>query len=168
VRWRQWLIRAALAAEVAACWLLLYSVEVGLPVAYTLPFAAVAVLLGAVAQRQRRDLSSWLAYGPALAGALLPSLALVLVGNDPVWRWVGLFGISVAIVIVGAWRGLLAPEVVGSAVAVVVTITEMIRLLAAGQIGGAVLVALAGAILVAFGAVFETRRRRATARVPRS
>jgi hypothetical protein len=159
-RWRQWLIRAALAAELGACWLLLYSVEVGLAEAYTLPFAAVALLLGAIEQRRRRELSSWLAYGPALAGVFLPSLALIVVGEDPVWRWVTVFVVAVAVVIVGSWRGLQAPALAGAAVAVVVAVTEMIRLLAAGQIFGAVLVALGGAILVLFGAISETRRRR--------
>ena len=146
-------------AELGACWLLLYSVEVGLAEAYTLPFAAVALLMGAIEQRRRRDLSSWLAYGPALAGTFLPSLALIVVGEDPVWRWVTVFVVAVAIVIVGSWRRLQAPALAGAAVAVVVAVTEMIRLLAAGQIFGAVLVALGGAILVLFGAISETRRR---------
>src|SRR5262249_23635772 len=70
---RQGLVRAGLAAELAACWLLLYSVDVGLPEAYTVPFAAVAVLAGAVELRRQRNLSSWIAYGPALAGGFLPS-----------------------------------------------------------------------------------------------
>jgi hypothetical protein len=159
-RWRHWLVRAALAAEVGASWLLLYSVEVGLAEAYTLPFAAVAVLAGALELRRRPDLSSWVAYGPALAGGFLPSVALVLVGSDPVWRWVTVFVTAVACVIVGSWRARLAPAVTGAVVAMLVSVTEMIRLLAAGQIFGAALVALAGVVLIAFGALAETRRRR--------
>jgi hypothetical protein len=156
---RQWLVRAALAAELAACWLLLYSVDVGLPEAYTLPFAAVAVLTGAVELRRRPDLSSWSAYGAALAGGFLPSLALVLAGQDVVWRWVSLFAAAVITVILGSWRRRRAPVVAGAAVAVVVALTEMIRLLARGALAGAILVAVAGLVLIVFGALSEQRLR---------
>jgi hypothetical protein len=84
----------------------------------------------------------------------------VLVGSDPVWRWVTVFLTAVACVIVGSWRARLAPAVTGAVVAMLVSVTEMIRLLAAGQIFGAALVALAGVVLIAFGALAETRRRR--------
>jgi hypothetical protein len=156
---RQWLVRAALAAELAACWLLLYSVEVGLPEAYTLPFAAVAVLTGAVELRRRPDLASWTAYGAALAGGFLPSLALVLAGQDAVWRWVSLFAAAVVTVILGSWRRRRAPVMAGAAVAVVVAVTEMIRLLVRGALAGAILVAVAGLVLIVFGALSEQRLR---------
>jgi hypothetical protein len=156
---RRWLIRGALAAELVAAWLLLYSVDVGLPEAYTLPFALVALVAGALELRRRPDLSSWQAYGTALAGSFLPSLVLVLVGNDPVWRWVGLLGVSVASVIIGSLRGRLAPVVTGSAVAILVALTEMVRLLAAGEIAGAVLVAVFGVVLIVVGAMYEKRLR---------
>lgn len=156
---RQWLVRAALAAELAACWLLLYSVEAGLPEAYTLPFAAVAVLTGAVELRRRPELSSWTAYGAALAGGFLPSLALILVGQDPVWRWVSLFAAAIVTVILGSWRRRRAPVVTGAGVTVVVAITEMIRLLVQGAVAGAVLVAVAGLVLIVLGAMSEQRLR---------
>jgi hypothetical protein len=156
---RQWLVRAALGAEVAACWLLLYSVGVGLTEAYTLPFAAVALLAGALELRRRHDLSSWAAYGPALVGGFLPSVALVLVGQDPGWRWVTLFVAAIATVIVGSVRRRQAPVITGAAVAVGIALIEMIRLLIQGQIAGAVLVAVAGVVLIVFGAVSEQRLR---------
>jgi hypothetical protein len=158
---RQWLVRGALAAELAACWLLLYSVEVGLPEAYTLPFAAVAVLTGAVELRRRPELSSWTAYGAALAGGFLPSLVLVLAGEDAVWRWVTLFAAAIVTVILGSWRRRRAPVVAGAGVAVAVAVTEMIRLLVQGAIAGAVLVAVAGLVLIVFGALSEQRLRSA-------
>jgi hypothetical protein len=158
---RQWLVRAALAAELAACWMLLYSVEVGLPEAYTLPFAAVAVLTGAVELRRRPELSSWTAYGAALAGGFLPSLVLVLAGEDAVWRWVTLFAAAIVTVILGSWRRRRAPVVAGAGVAVAVAVTEMIRLLVQGAIAGAVLVAVAGLVLIVFGALSEQRLRSA-------
>ncbi len=156
---RRWLVRSALVAELFASWLLLYSVKVGLPEAYTLPFAAVALLVGALELRHNAQLSSWLAYGPALVGGFGPSVVLVLVGDDPVWRWVTLLAAAVLTVIVGSSRQRSAPVLTGSAVAVIVALVEMIRLLARGQIAGALLVALAGGILVAFGAMSERRRR---------
>jgi hypothetical protein len=162
---RTWLVRAALAAEIGATWLLLYSVEVGLAEAYTLPFAAVAFLAGALELRRRPELSSWVAYGPALAGGFLPSLALVLVGEDVAWRWVGLLAAAVVTVILGSWRRRVAPVVAGATVAVLVAVTEMIRLLLSGAVAGALLVAVAGIVLVVFGALSEQRLRGALRRM---
>jgi hypothetical protein len=119
----------------------------------------VAVLTGAVELRRRPELSSWSAYGAALAGGFLPSLALVLIGDDPVWRWVTLFAAAIVTVIIGSWRRRRAPVVSGAAVAVVVAVTEMIRLLIRGAIAGAVLVAVAGLVLIVFGALSEKRLR---------
>jgi hypothetical protein len=159
---RRRLVRAGLGAELVACWLLLYSVEVALTEAYTLPFAVVALLAGALELRRRPELSSWIAYGPALAGGLLPSLALVLVNDHPaVWRWITLFAASIVVVLVGSWRRRRAPVVAGAGVAIVVAVTEMIRLLAGDQVAGAILVAVAGVILIGFGALSEQRLRRA-------
>jgi hypothetical protein len=66
---------------------------------------------------------------------------------------------AVLTVIVGSGRRLSAPVVTGSAVAVVVALVEMIRLLSRGQIAGGLLVAVAGGVLVGFGAISERRRR---------
>ncbi|HEY7226277.1 MAG TPA: hypothetical protein VH561_22095 [Micromonosporaceae bacterium] len=159
-RARAWLVRFALCAELAACWLLLYGLHIGLPEAYTLPFAAVALLAGALEQRRSPHLSSWLFYGPGLGGAFLPSLALILVGQDPPWRWAGVFLAAVTIVIVGSLRGWRAPLVTGFAIAVVVAIVEMVSLLIDGHIVRAVLVGCAGVILIVFGAFTERNLRR--------
>jgi hypothetical protein len=158
---RAWLIRAALAAELGAAWLLLYSVGVGVGLVegYSAPFAAVALLAGALELRQRPDLSSWAAYGPALVGGFGPSVVLVVVGEDSVWRWVTLFLVAVLTVVVGTYRRRQAPVVTGAIVVLLVALVEMIRLLIRGQIAGAVLVASAGAVLIAFGALSERRRR---------
>jgi hypothetical protein len=162
---RVWLVRAALAAEVGATWLLLYAVEVGLAEAYTLPFALVATLAGAHELRHRPELSSWIAYGPALAGGFLPSLALILVGQDIVARWVTLLAAAVVTVIVGSWRRRVAPVVTGAIVAVLVAVVEMIRLLLSGAVAGALLVAVAGIVLIVFGALSEQRLRGALRRM---
>ena len=49
-----------------------------LPEAYTLPFAALALLVGVFEARTRPDLSSWAAYGPALLAAFVPTVGIVL------------------------------------------------------------------------------------------
>src|SRR5262249_36317990 len=159
---RRWLVRGALVAELFAAWVLLYSVRVPLTEAYTLPFAVVALVIGALELRNDDQLSSWVAYGPALVGGFAPSVVLVLIGHDAVARWVILLVVAVVTVIVGASLRLSAPVQVGSAVAVVVALVEAIRLLARGQVAGGLLVAIAGAVLVGFGAVSERRRRSRT------
>jgi hypothetical protein len=156
---RIWLARAAIGAELGACWLLLYSARVGLPEAYTLPFAAGALLAGAWELRRRPELSSWVAYGPALAGGFLPSLGLILAGQDVIWRWASLFAAAIATVLVGAWRRRRAPVVAGAATVIAVAVTEMVRLLLRGAIAGAILVAAAGVILIVAGALAEQRVR---------
>jgi len=157
--WRDWLVRSALGTELAACWILLYAVHIGLPEAYTLPFAALALLAGVLELRWRPELNSWLAYGPALAGAFLPSMTLILVGDGPVWRWVGVLLLAVGTVLVGTWRGRRAPVIVGGVTAVAVALVEMIWLLVKGIYGGALFVAAAGVVLIVFGAFAERRLR---------
>jgi hypothetical protein len=157
---RMWLVRMAIATELFAGWLLLYGAHIGFPEAYTLPFAAAALLVGVIEQRRRPHLSSWVVYGPALAGAFLPSVVLILVGEDPPWRWVSVFLGAVAIVIVGSWRGWRAPVVTGATIAVGVAIVEMVWLLIEGQIAGAFLVGLAGVTLIVLGAFAERGLRR--------
>jgi hypothetical protein len=121
---RIWLVRAGIAAQLGAAWLLLYSAEVALPEAYTLPFATVALAAGVLELRTHPELSSWVAYGPALAAGFLPSLALALVqGGVPWQREALLFAAAIVAVVVGSWRRRSAPVVTGGAVAVVVALT---------------------------------------------
>jgi hypothetical protein len=158
---RVWLVRLALLAELGACWLLLYYVHIGLsPEAYTLPFAVAALLAGIVELRHRPELSTWIAYGPALGGAFLPSVTLILIGDQLLLRWVLVFFGAVGIVIVGALRGWRAPVVTGSTTAVVVAIAEIVWRIRYGEIGRALFIALAGALLIVFGAFAERRLRR--------
>src|SRR5262249_48648789 len=86
-------------------------------------------------------------------------LVLININHDAVARWVTLLVVSVVTVIIGARLRLSAPVQVGSSVAVVVALVEAIRLLAHGQVAGGLLVAIAGGVLVGFGAVSERRRR---------
>ena len=78
---RRALFYAALACEVVAWWLLMDLAQVGVIEAYTLPFAAVALLAGLLELRQRPHLGSWVAYGPALIAAFVPTTAVVLTSD---------------------------------------------------------------------------------------
>ena len=136
--------------------------EVALIEAYTLPAAAVGLLAGWLALRQRPGLSSWLAYGPALGAAFLPSLASVLVTEgEPVRRLVlGLGGLAVLLA-GSAWRRQ-APVVCGGVVVGVVALHETI--LVWDQLPRWIPLALAGLLLVGLAMTLE-RRRRDVARV---
>ncbi|QSB13919.1 permease [Natronosporangium hydrolyticum] len=104
-------------SEVLAWWLLMQVFLVGLLEAYTLPFAALALAVGALENRYRPDLGSWVTYGPGLAAALVPSLLLVVTTGspDPVRQiWVILAG--VATLLLGSRLRQRAPLIIGSAV----------------------------------------------------
>jgi hypothetical protein len=158
-RRRRWLARAAVGAELAATWLLLYSTQVGLPEAYTLPFAGAALIAGAVELRRRPELSSWIAYGPALAAGFLPSTALVLVEGRSNWRQAILFLAAVLTVLVGARRQRLAPAVAGGVIAVVVALHELLLLWLTGAVAWYYLFGVTGAVFIGVGATYERRRR---------
>jgi hypothetical protein len=94
--------------------------------------------VGALELRVQPSLSSWTAYGPALA-SIVPSTILVLVASDALWRWASLVLVAVVILVVGLLRCRRASVVVGGEVLFLVLVTEMIRLLARGQLFGSAL-----------------------------
>ena len=104
---------SAAAGAVVATWAWLSLAGVTLPEAYTLPAAAVALLAGALARRRAPQLSSWLAFGPGLAAALLPSLGLAL-DQDGVARPLLLTAGALLVVLAGARARLQAPLVLGA------------------------------------------------------
>ncbi|MGE5827044.1 MAG: SCO7613 C-terminal domain-containing membrane protein [Micromonosporaceae bacterium] len=148
---------AAAACELVAWWLLLADRQVALVEAYSLPLAAVALLGGFVARRARTGLRSWVAYGPALFAAFLPSLASILATEgDPLRRL--LLGVSaLAIVLGGAVRRLQAPVVVGAAVLVLVAGHELV--LFWDYVPRWIPLALGGLVLVGVAMTYERRRR---------
>lgn len=148
---------AAAGCEVLAWWVLLFTADVGIVEAYTLPCALLAHIVGVLQLRRRPALRSWVGYGPALAAAFLPSLALLTTGPDvPARRLLLLFG-AVAVVAVGAYRRRQAPVVVGAVVVVAMVIHELVR--AWHLLPGWIPLATAGVLLVALGATYEQRRR---------
>ncbi|MDG4823092.1 hypothetical protein O7635_14650 [Asanoa sp. WMMD1127] len=123
-RARTTLAFAAAASELLAWWLLLAGWDVALREAHTLPAAALALAAGLVAIRRQR-LGSWLALGPGLAAALLPSLTSVLIAGGQVERRLLLGAGAVVVVLVGAhWRWQ-APVVAGGLTLVVLTVHEL-------------------------------------------
>ncbi len=147
---RQLLPRAAAAAVlVGLAWVTVLRAEsVGTLEAYTLPIAALAVLVGLLATRRRAELSSWTAYGPALAATLLPSLGAVLL-EPTITRRILLGTGALLVVIVGAiWRKQ-APVVLGGFTLLAVAahelalIWQLVPAWAPLGVGGLLLVGLA-------------------------
>ena len=148
--------------ELVAWWLLLSDLDVALVEAYTLPLAGVALLAGYVAARHRPDLGSWVAYGPALAAAFLPSLGTVFgitsEGGDGQPGRRLLLGIGAMLVVLGgSVRRRQAPVVVGGAVLVIVALHEIALLW--DRLPRWIPLALGGAVLVGLAITYERRRR---------
>ena len=148
---------AASVAELAAWFLLMAAAGVGMLEAYTVPAAAVALLAGLLARQYRPSLSSWTAYGPALAAALLPSLASIVMADGQYLRRL-LLGLSaLAIVIVGANARLRAPVVLGGGVLILVALHEVAQVW--DLIPRWIPLAAGGLVLVLIATTVERRRR---------
>jgi hypothetical protein len=154
---RRGLAAAAAGVELLGWWLLMVAEEIAVIEAYTVPAAAVGLLAGWLALRQRPGLSSWIAYGPALAAAFLPSLAAVLTSDGQAWRRLLLgAGGLVALLAGAAWRRQ-APVVLGGGVLAVVALHEL--LLIWELLPGWIPLAAAGLLLVGLAMTLERRRR---------
>ncbi|MFC4147083.1 SCO7613 C-terminal domain-containing membrane protein [Micromonospora mangrovi] len=155
--------RRALAAiagvsELLGGWLLLAAGGVVLLEAYTVPAAVLALAAGLVALGGRPGLTSWLALGPGLVAALLPSLVSVLVAPDPQpWRRLALGAAAVAAVLVGAVRRWQAPAVLGSVVLVPLALHELAR--GWDLLPRWIFLAVGGLALIGLAATYERRRR---------
>jgi hypothetical protein len=154
---RHGFVVAAACAELGGWWLLVAAEQVAMLEAYTLPAAAVALLAGRLALRDRAGLTSWVAYGPALAAALLPTLASVLAGEgQPVRRLLLGMG-ALMVVLAGTYARLKAPVVIGGSVLGVVALHEVV--LAWDLLPRWIPLAAAGLLLVGLAMTLERRRR---------
>jgi hypothetical protein len=149
---------AAVAAglELLAWWLLAAAHGVHVVEAYTLPLAAVALFCGWLAARSR-PLGSWIAYGPALLAAFLPSLAPALALDASVARRVVLGAVALAVVLIGAHARLQAPVIVGGATLVLLPLPELVflwRVLPTWMP-----LTLAGLVVLGCAITYERRRR---------
>jgi hypothetical protein len=159
-KYRQVLLITAAASEVAAVWLLMSLGDIGLPEAYSVPFALFALFVGVLELRRHPEMRSWLAYGPALVAGFLPSLVLVLTTDTTPLRRVLVIVAGVLTVAIGSLRREQAPVVVGTIVTATATLHELSRL--GAVLPWSVLLILflsTGALLVALGATYEKRRQ---------
>ncbi|MFG1952139.1 SCO7613 C-terminal domain-containing membrane protein [Micromonospora sp. NPDC048830] len=150
---RRILFWAVVGCEIVAWWILMRVADVALPEAYTLPFAALALLVGVLELRHRPDLSSWVAYGPALVAAFVPTLAIVLATDTSMLRQVLLLLGAVAVLIFGTTSQQQAPVIVGAAVTAITAVHALFSL------GPWLALIPVGLVLLVLGASNERRRR---------
>lgn len=152
--WRRGLLWAGATCEVGAVWIVVWQHRVTVLEAYTLPLAAMLLVVGALELLRRPDLSSWIRYGPGLVAALVPSLvAAVLSGGLEPLRHGWVLAGGVLAVILGSWRRQRAPVVIGAAVAA----AGALHLL---SLGGLLLVLIPlGILLLVLGGSTERRQR---------
>lgn len=155
---RRVLFWAAAASEIAAWWLIMRTADIALPEAYTLPFALLALAVGLLELRQRPQLGSWAAYGPALIAGFGPTVVVVLVTTTNPVREVGLLVAAIITLVVGSRYGQQAPVAVGAAVTIIAAL-HALTLVGTTWLG----VLVGGIVLIVLGANSE-RRRRATDR----
>jgi MFS family permease len=150
---RRILFWAVVICEITAWWILMRVADVALPEAYTLPFAALALLVGVLELRQRPDLNSWVAYGPALVAAFVPTLAIVLATDSSTLRQVLLLLGAVAVLVFGSMSQQQAPVIVGA------TVTAIAAVHALFSLGPWLALIPVGLLLLVLGASNERRRR---------
>ncbi|GAA0804480.1 SCO7613 C-terminal domain-containing membrane protein [Spirilliplanes yamanashiensis] len=154
---RRVLVVAAAGAELLGWWIVAGSGGVTTPEAYTLPAAAVGLLAGWLALRAYPRLSSWTAWGPALAAALLPSLAAVFAAPDAPLRRLLLGAGALAVLVLGAATRRQAPVVAGGAVLTLVALHELVRVW--DLLPRWIPLAAGGLLLVGLAMTLERRRR---------
>jgi hypothetical protein len=127
---------------------------------YTVPAAALAIIVGRLASRREPRPHSWLAYGPGLSLLLLPSL--ILGWESPGWIRPVLVGLAAAaIALAGARARMQAPLLTGAIVAVLDAGRELAPAFArlVHDLPGWIPVAALGAALLWAGATYEARLR---------
>ncbi|MFI6782793.1 SCO7613 C-terminal domain-containing membrane protein [Micromonospora sp. NPDC050276] len=156
---RRWAFAGiAAGSELLGAWVLLAAGGVTVLEAYTVPAAALALGAGLLALRSRPGLTSWLALGPGLVAALLPSLMSVLVGADPQpWRRLLLGAAALGVVLAGASRRWQAPVLLGGGVLTLLALHELAR--GWDLLPRWIYLGVGGLALVGLAATYERRRR---------
>ncbi|MFG3302791.1 SCO7613 C-terminal domain-containing membrane protein [Micromonospora chersina] len=156
---RRWALAAVSGgSELLGGWLLLAAGGVAVLEAYTLPAAALGLGAGLLALRSRHGLNSWLALGPGLGAALLPSLVSVLAALDPQpARRLALGLVALGAVLGGAARRWQAPVLLGAATLVPLALHELAR--GWDLLPRWIFLGLGGLALIALAATYERRRR---------
>ena len=115
---------AAAISGMALLWVRLWSAEVVLVEAYTLPLAVVIGLLGWLVHRRGQGGGSWAITGPALLVAMVPPTVLALEEPGGL-RSMVVIATAVVLLVAGAMLGWKAPVIVGASVATVVGLAEL-------------------------------------------
>ena len=157
---RRFLLWLGLAQVEAALWAWLASAGVHAPEPYTVPAAAVLLVVGWRRSRRPPPVCSWITYGPALAVLLVPSL--VAVWQLPGWARPLVLGVvAAAIALAGGRARLIAPLLLGGAVVILDAGHELAP--AVQQLAGVlprwVPIAVIGVVLLVVGATYEARLR---------
>jgi hypothetical protein len=145
---------------VGAWWVRLADIGISSPEAYTLPISVALLVMGWIRRRQDSGVSSWIAYGPGLAGTLLPSL--LVAWHDPASLRAFLLGAAaLAIALIGARARLQAPLLLGGAVLALDASRQLAPYAAeaVGRLPGWVPIAAAGLTVLVIGATYEHRLR---------
>ena len=139
----------------ASSWVRLADAHVHAPEPYAAPLAVTALVFGHL-RRRNGPASSFQAYGPGLAVALVPSLLKSLDDDTPT-RGLGLLVVCVLVLLAGGYWRLRAPLVIGGVV-LVLDALHLLRPVAAALPRWSLL-ALAGGVLLGVGLTYEARRR---------
>jgi hypothetical protein len=127
--------------------------------AYSLPLAAVALIVGLVRLRRQPDSPSWLTVGPAVSAGLLPS-AFATIGDPSLTRPVVVLVVAAAVMVTGIGLRWQAPFLSAALAACVVAVAQ----LAPYAVGAPRWVSFGavGVILLVLGLRYEQRRRNAS------
>ncbi|HEY7174031.1 MAG TPA: hypothetical protein VH442_03855, partial [Micromonosporaceae bacterium] len=155
--YRSLLMWTASAHELVAWCLFMAVASVGVPEAYTLGIAAVALVTGWIELRWHPQLTSWVTYGVALTAALGPSLAISIATGETLLRRTLLLVAAAGVTVFGAIRRQQAPVIIGAVTLLGATINELSRYSTTALI--LVLMAIIAAVLIGVGANYEKRRR---------
>ena len=142
------------AAAVAATWAWLAVANVALVEAYTLPAAGAALIAGAVTWRGHPRGGSWLAFGPGIAVALLPSL-VVTIDRGGVARPLLLTAGALLVVLSGARARLQAPLILGAVTLLALGVDVLLPV--AARLPRWVTIGAAGLVLLWLGATTDRR-----------
>ena len=118
---------------------------------FTVPPAVVMLAIGVLAWRNE---SSWVYLGPGLLIGLVPS-ALLADSNDNWIRVTLVVAAALAVILVGVYRGLQAPFVIGAAVLAKIGVWQFLEV--APLIPRWITLGAAGTILLTVGATYERR-----------